>query len=71
MRAGSSIQPPDFAKLAEAANGYGETVTTAEEIGPALRRGLEQVRRGTPAVIAARIPTLPQEMAMQGGGGGE
>ena len=63
--------PPDFAKLAEAANGYGETVTTAEEIGPALRRGLEQVRRGTPAVIAARIPTLPQEMAMPGGGGGE
>ena len=64
--------PPDFAKLAEAANGYGETVTTAEEIGPALRRGLEQVRRGTPAVIAARIPTLPQEMEMQqGSGGGE
>lgn len=57
--------PPDFAKLAEAANGYGETVSTAEEVGPALRRGLEQVRRGTPAVIAARIPTIPQEMALQ------
>ena len=63
--------PPDFAKLAEAANGYGETVTTAEEVGPALRRGLEHVRNGTPAVIAARIPTIPQEMELSGGRGGE
>ena len=49
--------PPDFAKLAEAANGYGETVYEADEVGPALRRGLEQVRNGTPALIAAKIPT--------------
>ena len=57
--------PPDFAKLAEAANGYGETVYDAEEVGPALRRGLEQVRNGTPAVIAAKIPTAVQEMSLQ------
>ena len=57
--------PPDFAKLAEAANGYGETVYEAEEVGPALRRGLEQVRNGTPALIAAKIPTAVQEMSLQ------
>ena len=56
--------PPDIAKLAEAANGYGETVYEAEEVGPALRRGLEQVRNGTPAVIAAKIPTAVQEMSL-------
>lgn len=54
--------PPDFAKLAEAANGYGESVSEPDEVGPALRRGLEQVRNGTPAVIAAQLPTLVEEM---------
>ena len=57
--------PPDFAKLAEAANGYGETVREPEEMGPALRRGLEQVRNGYPAVIAAMLPTLVEEMALR------
>ncbi len=33
--------PPDFAKLAEAGNGYGETVREPEEVGPALKRGLQ------------------------------
>ena len=56
--------PPDFAKLAEAANGYGETVTKAEDVGPALRRGLEHVRNGSPAVIAAVLPTLVEEMSL-------
>jgi acetolactate synthase-1/2/3 large subunit len=56
--------PPDFAKLAEAANGYGETVSKAEDVGPALRRGLEQVRNGSPAVIAAVLPTLVEEMSL-------
>jgi acetolactate synthase-1/2/3 large subunit len=54
--------PPDFAKLAEAANGYGESVQEPEEVGPALRRGLEQVRQGSPAVIAVMLPTLVEEM---------
>jgi acetolactate synthase-1/2/3 large subunit len=57
--------PPDFAKLAEAANGYGETVREPEEVIPALKRGLEQVRRGTPAVIAASLPTLIEEMQLR------
>ncbi len=56
--------PPDFAKLAEAANGYGETVSEPEEVGPALRRALEHVRNGTPAVVAAVLPTLVEEMSL-------
>jgi acetolactate synthase-1/2/3 large subunit len=56
--------PPDFAKLAEAANGYGEAVSEPEQVGPALRRGLEQVRQGVPAVIAAQLPTLVDEMRL-------
>jgi len=55
--------PPDFAKLAEAANCYGQTVREPEEVGPALRRGLEQVRKGTPALVAAYLPTLVEEMS--------
>ena len=31
--------PPDFAKLAEVANGYGESVTDPAEVGPALASG--------------------------------
>jgi acetolactate synthase-1/2/3 large subunit len=57
--------PPDFAKLAEAANCYGETVREAEEVRPALQRGIEQVRKGSPALIAAYLPTLVEEMDMK------
>ena len=56
--------PPNFAKLAEAANGYGEIVSDPAEVGPALRRGKEQIRNGTPAVIAVNLPTIPEEMAL-------
>ena len=56
--------PPDFAKLAEAANCYGETVSEPEQVRPALRRGLEQTRNGTPAVIAVILPTLVEEMSL-------
>jgi acetolactate synthase-1/2/3 large subunit len=53
--------PPNFAKLAEAANGYGEVVREPEEVEPALKRALEQVRNGVPAVIAAYLPTPMEE----------
>ena len=56
--------PPDFAKLAETVNGYGETVSEPEQVGPALRRGLEHVRNGTPALIAISLPTLVEEMSL-------
>jgi hypothetical protein len=55
--------PPDFAKLAEAANCYGETVKEPEEVGPALKRGLEQVRKGTPALVAAYFAFLFARLA--------
>jgi acetolactate synthase-1/2/3 large subunit len=53
---GSFDPPPDFAKLAEVAGGYGENVTAASEVGPALERGLRHVRDGVPAIIAVRVP---------------
>ena len=56
--------PPDFAKLAEAANGYGESVSEPDAVAPALRRGLEQVRNGVPAVVAVQLPTLVEEMRL-------
>ncbi len=56
--------PPDFAKLAEAAGGYGESVTDADQMGPALQRGLDQVHKGYPAVIAAQIPMLRDEAGL-------
>ncbi len=53
--------PPDFAKMAESCNCYGETVSEASQVEAALRRGMEQVRRGVPALIAADLPTLVEE----------
>jgi thiamine pyrophosphate-dependent acetolactate synthase large subunit-like protein len=58
--------PPDFAKLAEAANCSGETVSEPEEVGPALRRAMKHVRDGTPALVAVMLPTIPEEMATGG-----
>jgi acetolactate synthase-1/2/3 large subunit len=56
---GGYFDPPiDFAKEAEAAGAYGENVRDPAEVGPALRRGLEQTRRGTPAVISVWLPKL-------------
>jgi acetolactate synthase I/II/III large subunit len=55
---GGSIDPvPDFAKLAETVNGYGENVTETAAVPEALKRGLDHVRNGTPAIIAVRVPT--------------
>ena len=56
--------PPDFAKLAESVNGYGETVNEPDEVGPALRRGMDQVRKGNPSIIAVWLPTIVEEMKM-------
>jgi acetolactate synthase-1/2/3 large subunit len=47
---------PNFAKLAEAANGYGEHVSELAQLVPALQRGLRYVRDNTPAVIAVDVP---------------
>jgi acetolactate synthase-1/2/3 large subunit len=41
----------DYAAMARAFGGYGERVTEPEVIVPAIRRGIEQTRAGTPALI--------------------
>ncbi len=56
--------PPNFAKLAESVGGYGEVVSEADQVGPALRRGLEATRKGHPAVISVWLPTMVEEMKM-------
>jgi acetolactate synthase-1/2/3 large subunit len=56
---GGYFDPPiDFAAEAAAAGAYGETVRDPAEVGAALRRGLEQTRRGTPAVISVWLQRL-------------
>ncbi len=41
----------DYAAMARAFGGYGERVTEPAEIAPAIRRGIEQTRDGTPALL--------------------
>ena len=53
---GTFEPPPNFAKLAEAVNGYGEQVTELSQLALALKRGLEHTRNHIPAVIAVRVP---------------
>ena len=59
---GGYFDPPiDFAKEAEAAGAYGENVRDPEEVEPALRRGLERIRNGQPAVISVWLARLLQK----------
>ncbi|MPY73525.1 MAG: thiamine pyrophosphate-requiring protein [Alphaproteobacteria bacterium] len=41
----------DYAAMARAFGGYGERVTAPSEIIPAIKRGIEQTRNGTPALL--------------------
>ena len=41
----------DYAAFARALGGYGERVTTAAEIVPAIRRGIEKTQQGIPALL--------------------
>jgi acetolactate synthase-1/2/3 large subunit len=41
----------DYAAFARALGGFGERVSAPDEIGPAIRRGIEATRRGQPALI--------------------
>ena len=50
--------PIDFARMCEAAGGYGELVTENKDVGAALKRGLENTRKGVPAVVGVRLPSL-------------
>ncbi len=59
---GGYFDPPiDFAKEAEAAGCYGENVTDPAQVEPALRRGLERIRNGQPAVISVWLARLLQK----------
>ena len=41
----------DYAAMARAFGGYGERVTTPEEIIPAIKRGIEQTKKGVPVLL--------------------
>ncbi len=41
----------NYALMAQAFGGYGERVTTPDEIVPAIQRGIEKTREGTPALL--------------------
>ncbi len=41
----------DYAAMARAFGGYGERVTKAEDIVPAIKRGIEQTRKGVPVLL--------------------
>jgi acetolactate synthase-1/2/3 large subunit len=41
----------DYAAMSRAFGGYGERVERAEDIVPAIRRGIEQTRNGVPALL--------------------
>ena len=41
----------DYAAMARAFGGYGERVTNPGDIVPAIRRGIEQTRKGVPALL--------------------
>jgi acetolactate synthase-1/2/3 large subunit len=56
---GGYFDPPiDFAKEAEAAGAYGETVRNPADLGHALRRGLDHIRNGRCAVISVWMERL-------------
>jgi len=48
----------DFAKICEAAGGYGEMLTDPDAVPAAIRRCLDAVRGGRSAVLHAKIPVL-------------
>lgn len=41
----------NYADMAKAFGGYGERITTPDQIVPAIERGIEQTRNGTPALL--------------------
>ena len=49
---GTQLRNPDFAALARAYGGYGETVNLSEEFGPAFERA---VASGLPAILHLRV----------------
>ena len=48
-----------YANFAQAFGGYGERVTEPEQIVPAIRRGIEKTREGTPGACSNSSPRKP------------
>ena len=48
----------EFGKIAEAAGGYGETVSDPEDVPAAIGRCLEALRAGRSALMHVRIPSI-------------
>jgi acetolactate synthase-1/2/3 large subunit len=48
---GSTDISGNYAALAQALGGYGERVTTPDQIVPAIQRGIAQTKAGTPALL--------------------
>lgn len=56
---GARLAPEaDFAKICEATGGHGERLSEPDAAPDAIRRCLEAVRAGRPAVLHAKIPVL-------------
>lgn len=49
---------PNYSAEAAGSGAYGEKVTDPNEVGPAIRRGLQAVAEGTPAVLDMWMPKL-------------
>jgi len=47
---------PDYAKLSESFDGFGEEITDPSEVKPALLRALQQVRRGRHSLLDVILP---------------
>ena len=47
--------PPDYALIGQACGAYGQVVEEPEDLQPALKNALEQVRQGKPAVVDVRL----------------
>jgi acetolactate synthase I/II/III large subunit len=47
---------PNYSGEAAASGAYGEKVTDPDQVGPAIRRGLQAVREGAPAVLDMWLP---------------
>ena len=47
---------PNYSGEAAASGAYGEKVTDPEQVGPAIKRGLQAVKEGAPAVLDMWLP---------------
>jgi acetolactate synthase-1/2/3 large subunit len=61
MEGGYFDPPIDLAKEAEAAGAWAQNVRDPAEVLPALKRGLAQIRKGIPAVLAVWLPRMLQK----------